>query len=83
KKTLQLSNFQYEENFIIDKKPWYKLYNINCIILQLESDKTMSQETIQGFKNLQECIKNFLSNSEESLLNLNIQIDVFKNAKLK
>ncbi|CAG8728329.1 7710_t:CDS:2 [Dentiscutata erythropus] len=43
----------------------------------------MLQETIQGFKNLQECIKNFLSNSEESLLNLNIQIDVFKNAKLK
>ncbi|CAG8743582.1 17333_t:CDS:2, partial [Cetraspora pellucida] len=51
-------------NFIIDKKPWYslQLYNINYIILQLESDKLMLQEMIQD---------------------TNIQIEVFKNAKLK
>ncbi|CAG8805400.1 10918_t:CDS:1, partial [Cetraspora pellucida] len=37
---------------------------------------------MQGFKHLQECIEDFLSNFKD-LQNINIQIEVFKNAKLK
>jgi hypothetical protein len=59
--------FQYNKNFIVNKKSWYsiQLYNINYIILQLESDKTIPQETMQGFKYLKKCIKDFLSNFED------------------
>ncbi|CAG8832522.1 39803_t:CDS:2, partial [Gigaspora margarita] len=76
---------EWHLNFIIDKNPWYslKLYNINDIILQLEFDKLISQETIQGFKYIQHCIEDFLSNIKKDLLNLNIQFEVFKNVKLK
>ncbi|KAF0369742.1 zn-finger domain-containing protein [Gigaspora margarita] len=77
---------QFEHlNFIINKTPWYslKLYDINYIISQLEFDKLIPQETIQGFEYLQICIEDFLSNIKKDSLNLNIQIEVFKNAKLK
>ncbi|CAG8809496.1 23296_t:CDS:2, partial [Dentiscutata erythropus] len=81
KKITQFENL----NFIIDKNPWYslQLYNADYIISQLKSDKLIPQETIQGFKYLQNCIEDFLSDIEKNLLNSDIQIEVFKNAKLK
>ncbi|CAG8787690.1 23721_t:CDS:1, partial [Dentiscutata erythropus] len=70
KKITQFENL----NFIIDKNPWYslQLYNTDYIISQLESDKLIPQETIQGFKYLQNCVKDFLSDIEKDLLNSNI-----------